>query len=202
MKRQITPTEAFKLMEELQEAHYQAAMSNQNISKMAALNCFHGSDNPMNAIASGLLSTGGIHGPLTETRELLRMYAQDSDFCIAYMRDMVKGGGKIPGLGNSFFKDKIDPSFQVVYDLYNRTRLDLYSESTDDDITPVNIREFARDANLAIEQALGINKNLQLNASAITAGIVELLGGCKYIENWFFIAGRSRAWIEIMATKQ
>jgi citrate synthase len=193
MTRQITPTEAFKLMEELQEAHYKAALDNQNISKMAALTVFDGSDNPMNAIAAGLLSTGGIHGPLTETRELLRMYNQDKDFCIAYMTDMVKGGGKIPGLGNSFFKDKVDPAFSPALELYVQTCNDLGEDSL--------VINFAKDANLAIEQAKGVNKNLYLNASAITAGITELLGGCKYIENWFFIAGRSRAWIEIMATK-
>ena len=193
MTRQITPTEAFKLMEELQEAHYRAALDNQNISKMAALVVFDGSDNPMNAIAAGLLSTGGIHGPLTETRELLRMYSQDKDFCIAYMTDMVKGGGKIPGLGNSFYKDKVDPAFDGCVQMYVQTCKDLGTE-------PLMVN-FAKDANEAILTAKGIDKNLQINASLVTAAITELLGGCKYIENWFFVAGRSRAWIEIMATK-
>lgn len=196
MKKELSRQQAFDLMEALIEAHYQAAINNANISKMAALNCFAGSDNPMVAIASGLLSTGGIHGPLTETRELLRMHSQDKKFCLAYMTDMVKGGGKIPGLGNSFFKDKIDPSFQPVYDLYSEAWSNVYAERPDSLLYSFNV-----DANFAISLAKGTDASLYLNASAITAGVVELLGGCKYIENWFFVNGRSRAWIEIMATK-
>jgi len=198
----IKPTEqeAETLINALIEAHYDAAINNTNISKMVALSAFDGSDNVMQAVAAGLLSTGHKHGPLTETRALLSMYDNDPKEAAAYMRHLIQHGEKIPGLGNSFFKDRIDPSFKKVVDAYNSFFVKDGYYLNDEGRPLFEFYVHAMEIINEVRPDAG-KINLFLNASAITAGICNFVGATKYFENWIFITGRSRAWIEIFASK-
>jgi citrate synthase len=91
-------------------AHQRAARENNNASSAAMLNATFGSGRIENGIASAVLSIGGKHGPLEAARGTYE-WATPSN-----IRSQIELNQMIPGFGNSFFKDRIDPAWQPVHD--------------------------------------------------------------------------------------
>lgn len=190
----ITSTKIKELCEALEQAHHDAAINNNNISKNVCLAAYEGSNDPIKGVAAGLLSIGGKHGPLSETRHIFAMFKLNTDNAIRMFDAEVRAGQKIPGVGNSFFKESIDPAFNDVYIKYIELCGILNSRNY--------ILEYSNAVSASVSKFRGQETKLFPNAALITAGVAELLNLIPFFENWFFISGRSRAWLEIMGQAQ
>lgn len=181
------------LINELMEAHYAAGRDNPSISQQVFLAAMEGSGNPIGSVCAALLTTGSKHGPLSETRGLMHMFGRDPSTVTAVILETISNGEKIPGLGNSFFKEGIDPAFQKAYDCYCSAHYDIYPE------IPVTLLDKFVDAVNKVRPS--DSAPLYANAASITAAICELLNAIPYFENWFFVSARSRAWLELAGQK-
>lgn len=97
-----------QLMDLVVEAHQTAAKNNPNASSGACQNAFFGSGKIENGLASALLTLGTRHGPVQDARAVFENASTE------YVKNGVKSGAIIPGFGNSFFKDGIDPAWEKV----------------------------------------------------------------------------------------
>ena len=61
------------------------------------------------SIAAALLTLGGTHAPITQTRRLL-----DVDNRFREIDSILENGGKVPGFGSAFYKGEPDPEVEVV----------------------------------------------------------------------------------------
>lgn len=181
----------------LQKAHYMAGLNNPSISRQVFDAAYQGSGNITQSICSGLLTTGAIHGPLTEAREFLYTFEQNTEQMKRVIENLIRQGEKVPGLGNSFFKDSIDPAFQTTYDLYTK----LYEFATGGD-TANPLDHLSAWTNASITRFKEKPSHLFPNAAGITAAVCNLLKAVPFYENWFFISGRSKAWIESLTPEQ
>jgi citrate synthase len=98
------------LLQDLEYAHYRAALTNQNTSSQVATATYAASGDLGKAIAAATLAQGSLHAPITAARDLL-----DSDEPCVYAGELLRAGKRVPGFGNSFYKGRIDPSFDAVY---------------------------------------------------------------------------------------
>ncbi len=197
VKYEISSDDGKRLIYLLQDAHYQAGMNNQSLSLDVFQRALVGSGNATQAVAAGLLSIGVKHGPITETREMVQFMLKDHGQFTDYAHNVVRNDTYFPGLGNSFFKTGIDPAFQEVNDFYRQLHME-------NDLGKTYVDTYAEIINHVINHAR-LEKNADLipqstelfpNAALITAGIAEFLGAKPNFENWFFISGRTRAWLE------
>lgn len=170
----------------LHMAHYNAALQNQgNISTVAAMTAYQGSQNPYQSIAAGILSMGGRHAPIDAARSLVRQYSQNKDNAIRSIEFLLKKGIKVPGFGNSFFKKEIDPSFKPAYDKYLEiTGLNNPVEGISEYL---NKYQFERGKNFLFP-----------NAAIITAAIAEEANLPNGEEIAIALQGRMSAWILLM----
>ncbi len=166
----LTP-EKEALLEALFEAHTKAARDNNNLSSAVARAAWKGSRSFVQAVTSATLTIGGDHGPIVQARDLFRS-AKPAD-----IDHMIQMGQKIPGFGNSFFKDRIDPAFQPVADL-------LQEKFTDAWVRIVTLRN-------ALAQA---GKSLFPNAAILSAAVCEVLGVPDGIEPLLFLLPRLPVW--------
>jgi len=97
-----------RLLELVCEAHYRSAMENANVSSAAVVNCARGNPVGLSAIASAILSLGAGHGPVAAARGWI--YASPE-----MIESSLNGSVRIPGFGNSFFKEG-DPKWFPVRD--------------------------------------------------------------------------------------
>ena len=97
------------LLNDLLDAHSCAAENNNNVSSAIYGMSFAGSGNVINGICSALLSIGWLHAPLEDARWLWCNATEET------IDEMFRCGQKVPGFGNSFYKDRIDPCFDKVY---------------------------------------------------------------------------------------
>ncbi|MEO8482176.1 MAG: hypothetical protein ABI634_08205 [Acidobacteriota bacterium] len=97
------------LLEALIRAHYAAARDNANLSKQVVGEAAVGSGDFAKAAVAGLLSFGGLHGPVLQARSLLRNATPEKISAILSDRSL-----RIPGWGNSFFKNRVDPAWDDV----------------------------------------------------------------------------------------
>lgn len=98
-----------RLLELVMFAHSQAAYDNPNASTAAAVNSYFGSKSISQAICSAILATGKVHGPVTDARMLL-----DSVSPTQFASDLLNSNQKVPGFGNSFYKNSQDPAWAFV----------------------------------------------------------------------------------------
>ncbi len=208
VKYEISSDDGKRLIYLLQDAHYQAGMNNQSLSLDVFQRALVGSGNATQAVAAGLLSTGVKHGPITDTREMVQFMLKDPDSFGNHAYSMIAGGCYFPGLGNSFFKDQIDPAFQEVNDFYRQlhmendlgvTYVDTYARIVNNVVNHFRKEEYdKKEAGIPEELIMEPFQSTELfpNAALITAGITEFLGAKPNFENWFFISGRTRAWLE------
>lgn len=187
------------LMEILIQCHAVAGYENESISRLCALAAFDGSGSPIQAIASGLLSTGFKHAPITQAREsllLMEFNPQGFDTDVKYR---VSNRIKIVGIGNSFFKDRIDPAFQDAYNGYCEVFRMVQKLEKKDPGAMNPIETYCRRVNAVIRAHKPTHNDLYPNAALITAGIANLLNMDQYFELWPLIAGRSRSWLKHFA---
>lgn len=192
---EIIEERAQMLIETLLEAHYKAGKTNNSISREVAAMAFYGSGDPMGSCASALLTTGKAHGPLDECRDILMSFRRSKKETIDMLRQYCLMGKKLPGIGNSFFKDKVDPAFQEAYRDYRSLYLDAQNDQ------PL-LDAYVFECNKMLSEFKEKPMQLPPNAAGITAAICDLLNRPRYEQNWFFIAGRSKAWLEDMQDSQ
>jgi citrate synthase len=92
-------------------AHATAARNNPNASTGGAVNAFHGSASFRQAVVGGIMTLGRNHGPIGDARVVFEHWT-DADFEAVAEHD-----GLVPGFGNSFFRNQIDPAWGKVRDL-------------------------------------------------------------------------------------
>lgn len=157
-------------------ACHAASVGRQNFSTQGVGLASAGSGNYFQAIAAGLMTVGGLHGPLEETYEFL---AQGSPG--AKVAGLVKEGKRIPGWGNSFEKgeDLVWEPVRMVLD-----------------------EEFPRWVEVLGDVTSALRdegKVLWPNPSAYTAVTGICLGMRKELLGYLFVAGRLEGWSGIFA---
>lgn len=100
---------------ELVAAHRRAAAANQPVSNAVCAAVADGSGSFAAGVAAAILSTGGKHAPFVEARKVLRGDC-DHDGRNYHggggnLQERVAYGWKVPGFGNSFHRDQVDPAF-------------------------------------------------------------------------------------------
>ena len=155
-----------ELLSELEAAHFRAALSNENTSSAVAVATYKASGDMGKAIAAASLAQGGLHAPITQARALL-----DAEFPLGVMQTILQRGERVPGFGNSFYKNRIDPSFQALYDEL-----------------PFSVRA-------EIERLAPFN--LWPNAAIITAAVAKIADLPAGIEPAIFIYCRVPAWTQL-----
>lgn len=144
-------------------------MSNDCVSS-SAFRCSvaGGAELPTNFIA-GISTVGTRHAPVTAARHVI--YEAHS------YPDIINSGGYVPGFGNHFYKDQIDPSFKPAYDLL-----------------PEGYRAELDQIALAICREHG-QYTIYPNAAGITAAVADFLKLPSGAEFMIFLIGRGAGWI-------
>lgn len=97
----------FVLLHEVWEAQKRSCLENSgNASNMAVRNSAAASMSLVNSIASAMLSTGGLHAPVIQARRVI--FNTHPSFDPTHI---------VPGFGNSFYKDKVDPAWDNVLEI-------------------------------------------------------------------------------------
>lgn len=159
LRRHLTEEQEL-LLDALCDAHWQAAMTNANLSSEVIKATSSVGQSFSEAICAGMLTLGNVHGPIVQAR---RLFFRESDEEIL---DRIARGEMIPGFGNSFYKDGPDPALNVIIPFVQKH----YPE------------QYARVVRIAdmIESEKG--KKLFLNPaafSAITAEVLDLAEGTE-----------------------
>jgi len=157
------------LIDELLRVHAEIAVRDNASYVTVKQSAYLGKDY-FTAIASGLLTLGGLHAPLSQTWRFLRL-----DDCKPYMESVLGCDARIPGWGSSFVKGEPDPVFEqldkelISYPIHTRieyvTRF-LYSRGL----------------------------NIFPNASTYTSAVVIALGMSDSIASYLLLKGRLDAW--------
>lgn len=155
----------------MHKAHDQSAMRD-NVSSVTVQNVSLGSGNYLNAICAAILSTGGKHAPIIPTIELLEGTGQTEA-----VERMLAIGAKVPGWGNSFVQDDIDPIWKGV------------DAKLKENHGPIH------DVMGTITRVLHAN-NVMIypNPSAYTAACAIVLGIPKHAAPYLFVACRLERW--------
>ena len=160
------------MLRALFNGHRNAAENNDNASSNTyrALRAL-GKEVP-ERLAGAILTTGGTHAPVVATRRII--YAPT----MQGVRILLETKRIIPGFGNSFFKDSIDPAFSE------------FVECVRDSDQFAKIMEVSE----LIESRTG--KKLQPNAAAFTACAAEILRLKTPMEYALFAIPRMCAWLQ------
>jgi len=155
------------LLNLLVKAHQDAANNNPNASAELCVVATKGSGDFTKGVIAGLASTGGAHAPLREAREV-------------YLHGPKENTKIIPGFGNSFYKDKIDPAFQPVMQHL-----------------VVKYRAHYNHLVYRMNEARRLTgKELFPNAAIITAAVCEVLQIPDGMESLIFMMARIPVWAE------
>lgn len=104
------------ILETLFAAHRRAGERNQNLSKAMAVRAVTaGGDRFNSAVIAAVASMGGQHAPVWQTRNVwhhLRYGLTEPGKLREFILTVVEENVILPGWGNSFYKDKIDPAWQ------------------------------------------------------------------------------------------
>jgi citrate synthase len=96
------------VLEELLTAHRHAAQDNPNASSQVAAFVLEAGCTFSQAVAAAVSTLGGLHAPLRAARDVYR-YGEPAEITAR-----ASAGEKIPGFGNSFHRDRVDPAFANV----------------------------------------------------------------------------------------
>lgn len=177
------------LLQKLYDAHSNAAGLNAgNISSSTAMIVYDGSRNPIQALSAAILSIGGKHAPVTQCRNLIAAWDRDNNSVRNELTAIIQSGNKVPGLGNSFFKDSIDPSFQAVYECY------VQHAGKDNPIDRI-----VGACNYVLSEVKGKEVKLYPNAALITAAVSQYLNMPIFYEISIFIEARMPVWLNMMS---
>lgn len=163
------------LLDVVCDAHLESAKRD-NVSTTVIGLVGAGSRNYERAIAAGILSLGGIHAPLELTTQFLSLDAPE-----AIVSEMISSGQLVPGWGNSFYKDGIDPLWEEV-DHELRHWPDFCGK--------------LQRVTVALHDA---GRKLYPNASAYTALTALILGVPGKVAGYIFIAARLPEWTRQLA---
>lgn len=162
----ITEVEA-QLLSAMILAHEENA-NRQNCSTVCLMNAAYGSGSYTQAIASALSSLGIHHGPVAEAYDVISGKVE------------VEPGMIVPGWGNSFVKDDIDPAWVRVDQILAQH----YPE----------ISEVMMDITLQLH---GYGKKVYPNPGGFTASIAIAIGLPRDISAYLFVTSRLAKWSEI-----
>lgn len=171
LEKPITES-GLQLLNEVIKAHDIAATTNQNCSSAACSNAIAGSGSFANGVASAILTLGKHHGPINDARLVYENFDEGA------VRQWVMAGGKVPGFGNSFFKDSLDPAWVGV---------DLFLEDKFPNVS-ARIEELSRFVELTV------GSKLCPNAALFTAAACSEIGLAHGFESALFIISRIPAW--------
>lgn len=173
----------------LLRAHDEAAVANPNGSITVACITYEASGSMINALAAAALTQGHLHAPIEPARELLRQGDNAADDA----RSMIEYGTRVPGFGNSFYRQEVVDSVgegpPVVVG------------GSDPAFAPVEaaIREHYPEVAAIIDNIRECNPKLPpANAAMWTAAVLEIMGLPIGIGPAIFIATRVRAWAEAL----
>lgn len=171
---------ASNLLTEVMQAHACAASNNPNASTAAAVNSYFGSRSINQAICSAILATGTVHGPVTDARLLFETVSSGVGPFRA-IDAYADNGSLVPGFGNSFYKDRIDPCWDHVV---NALMVDYPKEWG---------------VILRLQNALKERKCLlQPNAALFTGAAAAIAGFPVGTEPALFIIPRIGAWVQAL----
>jgi citrate synthase len=166
-----------KLMALLMEAHAKTAVENANASSAACINAGAVTGRLTNGLASAILCLGGHHAPITEARAVYTQWTKEN------IKEALLWGKFIPGFGNAFYKDSIDPAWQAV---------DTY-------LSTVYPKKYARIAELQgwmKEENVNLFPNAALY-SAVACDIMECVWGAEIS---LLVLARLPMWTTLWAT--
>jgi citrate synthase len=158
-------TDHKELVEALIEAHQTAALHNSNASSQIAQVATAGSHDFSKGVIAAIASTGGGHAPLSQARQVYRYATQE----------WVAQQKIVPGFGNSFYKDKVDPAFENVLNI---------------------LTEKFPSARKRIDELHGWVKKVYPNAALITAAVCEICEVPDGLESSLFILSRVPVWAQ------
>lgn len=161
------------LMAALFEAHHHSALRD-NISSHAVLGTAIGNGTYVNAIASGLLTLGSLHGPIPQAMALL---AEKHPGKIVGSELSHDPKVRIPGWGSSFAKDKPDPLWNDVHQIIVETW-----------------HELGQRINAVTEAFKKAGKPIQPNPACYTAAVALIVGMPPSCSPYLFLCGRMNAW--------
>lgn len=162
-------------MQRVDAAHRESARRN-NVSSMAAVNCFAGSGDLNKAVASALLSLGGRHGPIDLAYKLLA-----SSDPVGEAATMLSLGLKVPGWGNGFVRGEIDPIWIPVHQQIASS-----------------FPEVALTMDAIHATIKGAGKNIFPNPAAFTAAAAIIVGLPRRLSPLLFIQSRLPVWVELI----
>ena len=178
----------------LHDAHYNATLNNpDNISRKVFEYAYSGSGSLIQAISAGISSIGDRHAPLEEARALIIAFKNDPKDAVRNVFAGLAMGQKIPGFGNSFFKDGIDPSFAEAYDAYTKAYFEIYPDDAETLLD--SVLKTVNEGRMRLKPC----KPIYPNAAGITAAICELCNLYLGTEVALFVEARVKAWVVIRA---
>ena len=164
-------------------AHFNSARNQNNISSTYFFNTLLITDNMASAIASAVLTIGKEHAPITQARTVFSKWSHQD------IANAIERGEKVPGFGNAFYKDDIDPAWFPVRD-YLRTFMPAVHAHLDNLTLAVNTEIQKRS-----------NKNVNPifpNPAMYSAIVTELFGWEEGSELSFFVLARLPAWVSLV----
>jgi citrate synthase len=165
--------EADELISAVLTAHKTAALENENVSSVALSLAASVKTAFPQSVAAALQTLGGpVHGPTKEARELIYAWSAED------VQEALNDGHRLPGWGNSFHRDQVDPAWHDV-DKMLRENYEEHAARLD------NITEL-------ISEVKG--KVLFPNAAAYTAVTAHIIGLPLGLEIMLLIIGRLPAW--------
>lgn len=167
----LAPSEKRGLLSMLFVAHEESARNNANLSNAAVDIARIGGVSFGQAVIAAVSTLGERHGPITSARSVL--YARPNEA----IHSAIESGVKLPGWGNSFFKDRIDPAWSSL----NEAIKDAFPEDSQrlDSIT---------------SWLWEAGKRVHPNAAAFTAIVAERIGLPVGAEVGLFVAARLPVW--------
>lgn len=117
-KRQLADAE-LTLLALVVDAHATAAVNNAGNASNLAASIYGQTGSPVTAsIIAAMLTMGGAHAPAQQARQwLFRRLGDDESAWDSLAAQDVADGAQIPGYGNSFHKDDIDPALEPTAEL-------------------------------------------------------------------------------------
>ena len=149
----------------------------QNISSSTVINAAAGSGDFYKSIAAGMLTLGGLHGPVEQAWWLLA-HADP----LGFVDQELKAGRRVVGWGNSFVKGKPDPDWAEVDRVLAEDWPALHN-------TIAGITE-------ALHQA---GKTIRPNPSIYTAALAHAVKMPPKIAPFIFLTARLPAWTALYA---
>lgn len=156
-------------------AHTQAAKENTgNVSSHVLQQAAHAGKEFPESMAAAILTLGMVHAPITQARGVLFSMENDA------IREALWDGARLPGFGNSFHKDGVDPAWQPVDEFLEQTFPEIHERIWDVSDIISNVK----------------SKKVYPNAAAYTAAAAHLTKQPFGTEHAILLMGRVPAWVE------